>query len=439
MIVDFLKNVLLVIGDILRDAFFYFLHFITFTPFSLDYGDKSIYYDHANWINFCMVLFFVLELLNFSVAYLFKLYIKKKSPIYRDIQKVNNDYPFYDTPKHMIYRKQLSKSVTFADYAIDKYAKEQFRDKGSPLSRDFEAATLNRFQLNSYVYALTKIKHPTCTSDWPPLLKRLFEGYEKEIYTRALSYPNINPTYCVIIRLDTPGGRIHRKKDSWCDQAYMEKLYKIAHNIPITTPMSTIEALLWQEEPGEVPEGANDYAYMGNRHRRGQAYYQTGSQQSNSAISPRMRYEVLTRDNHCCIRCGKTAADGATLDVYFKIPLAKGGRPIKSNLCTLCESCAMEMNVPRKTAKVRRVQYVSDEFKKEQRARMTPKYKESIKRRDGYRCQICGKGLQDGVKLEVDHIKPVALGGTSDPGNLRTLCWECNHGKGAMYDPDGLN
>jgi hypothetical protein len=35
------------------------------------------------------------------------------------------------------------------------------------------------------------------------------------------------------------------------------------------------------------------------------------------------------------------------------------------------------------------------------------------------------------VKLHVDHVTPVALGGTDDPTNLVTACAECNGGKAA--------
>ena len=51
--------------------------------------------------------------------------------------------------------------------------------------------------------------------------------------------------------------------------------------------------------------------------------------------------------------------------------------------------------------------------------------------RDGYRCQICGRGIKDGVELEVDHIVPRARGGSSDFDNLTTLCFDCNRGKSA--------
>ncbi|MCA0214756.1 MAG: HNH endonuclease [Proteobacteria bacterium] len=51
-------------------------------------------------------------------------------------------------------------------------------------------------------------------------------------------------------------------------------------------------------------------------------------------------------------------------------------------------------------------------------------------KRDGFQCQYCG-AHPPGVLLHVDHIHPVALGGTNDPDNLVTACEPCNLGKGA--------
>lgn len=41
---------------------------------------------------------------------------------------------------------------------------------------------------------------------------------------------------------------------------------------------------------------------------------------------------------------------------------------------------------------------------------------------------------RDGVKLHVDHIKPVSRGGKSVMDNLQTLCEDCNCGKGNKYE-----
>jgi hypothetical protein len=55
-----------------------------------------------------------------------------------------------------------------------------------------------------------------------------------------------------------------------------------------------------------------------------------------------------------------------------------------------------------------------------------PRVKEEILKRDGYRCVVCGRGIQDGVELVVDHIKPKDKGGTNDISNGQTLCMEHN-------------
>ena len=49
-----------------------------------------------------------------------------------------------------------------------------------------------------------------------------------------------------------------------------------------------------------------------------------------------------------------------------------------------------------------------------------------ILQRDLYQCRIC---KASGVKLEVDHIVPLSLGGSNDMDNLQALCVPCNRGK----------
>lgn len=50
-------------------------------------------------------------------------------------------------------------------------------------------------------------------------------------------------------------------------------------------------------------------------------------------------------------------------------------------------------------------------------------------KRDSFTCQYCGKKAPD-VILHVDHIEPVADGGTNEIVNLITACVDCNLGKG---------
>ena len=59
----------------------------------------------------------------------------------------------------------------------------------------------------------------------------------------------------------------------------------------------------------------------------------------------------------------------------------------------------------------------------------TQAQKESILKRGGYKCAVCGRGEKDGVTLHVDHIKPKDKGGRATLKNGQVLCSEHNFRK----------
>jgi hypothetical protein len=54
-----------------------------------------------------------------------------------------------------------------------------------------------------------------------------------------------------------------------------------------------------------------------------------------------------------------------------------------------------------------------------------------VLRRDSHTCRYCGAQAPD-VKLTVDHVIPVTLGGGDEPKNLVTACADCNAGKSSI-------
>ncbi|GFE20126.1 hypothetical protein Sliba_05790 [Streptomyces nigrescens] len=56
------------------------------------------------------------------------------------------------------------------------------------------------------------------------------------------------------------------------------------------------------------------------------------------AVSKRLRYEILRRDNHTCRYCGATAPD-APLRIDHVTPVALGGADTPDNLVTACQDC----------------------------------------------------------------------------------------------------
>lgn len=64
------------------------------------------------------------------------------------------------------------------------------------------------------------------------------------------------------------------------------------------------------------------------------------------------------------------------------------------------------------------------------RDKIKPSLRWKILKRDNFTCTKCGRKSPQ-VRLEVDHIIPLAKGGTNTDKNLATLCNWCNSGKGA--------
>lgn len=66
---------------------------------------------------------------------------------------------------------------------------------------------------------------------------------------------------------------------------------------------------------------------------------------------------------------------------------------------------------------------------------VTKRVRYEVLRRDNHACRYCGGAAPD-VVLTVDHVIPVALGGSDDPSNLVAACRDCNSGK-TSTSPDG--
>jgi 5-methylcytosine-specific restriction endonuclease McrA len=75
-----------------------------------------------------------------------------------------------------------------------------------------------------------------------------------------------------------------------------------------------------------------------------------------------------------------------------------------------------------------------------ERRKLTTKLRWAVLQRDDFKCLKCGAdaATSPSVRLDVDHIVPVARGGKTVAENLRTLCNLCNNGKGVSLTPPAL-
>ena len=62
--------------------------------------------------------------------------------------------------------------------------------------------------------------------------------------------------------------------------------------------------------------------------------------------------------------------------------------------------------------------------------RIAHRVRPMIFKRDGKRCRHCGADGDD-VRFHIDHVIPIARGGTNEPDNLQVLCQPCNQRKWA--------
>ena len=75
---------------------------------------------------------------------------------------------------------------------------------------------------------------------------------------------------------------------------------------------------------------------------------------------------------------------------------------------------------------------ISEEEIIEDNRRSTEDYRLALLSRDNKKCRCCGRELGKGIKLEIDHIVPVKMGGQTTLENLQILCKTCNMEKGVQ-------
>ena len=125
-------------------------------------------------------------------------------------------------------------------------------------------------------------------------------------------------------------------------------------------------------------------------------------------------------------RLGFANVDESVLTIEYKFSYtSSGGMAQRSFAVPMTEETIAEL------IKALESKLTAKAFAKEQRALMTKKLREFIKKRDNFTCCNCGNSTQvePNLLLEIDHIIPVSKGGRTEEDNLQTLCWKCNREK----------
>lgn len=125
-------------------------------------------------------------------------------------------------------------------------------------------------------------------------------------------------------------------------------------------------------------------------------------------------------------RLGFANIDESLFAVEYKFVYTSGGGMAQRSF-----TIPMTEETIIKLIKVLESKLTAGAFAKEQRALMTKKLRDHIKKRDNFTCCNCGNSTyaEPNLLLEIDHIIPVAKGGCTVEDNLQTLCWKCNRAK----------
>lgn len=220
--------------------------------------------------------------------------ISETSEAYRTVLLLNEKYKFEELQHEYEYTDWVDSKAKFDKYDFSKFLElvmvNEFEDIYEELI--FRAAD-NATKYKNYIDEFSQIKYSTSESV-------SYQKIERKMCEIRKANPVIEPRIKCCVRYVSPAGR-----NSYYDYVvYGEK---------------------------EIDEQVD--IYLDRLKKQESAQYQ------RTLMSPKLRYEILRRDNFKCVICGRSADDGITLHVDHIMPVSKGGKTVESNLRTLCADC----------------------------------------------------------------------------------------------------
>ena len=168
----------------------------------------------------------------------------------------------------------------------------------------------------------------------------------------------------------------------------------------------------------------------------------------------------------CSLTCAQNKGKSCSLVIYTgprhrntktnKNPIPKRSGTLKSGQCRACASWFITFNMDvtcsakcqrywkkRSPAALEQKRMSRDRRRARKRdAFVAPVWRKKVYAADGYRCHLCNRKCKDKFSYlpnsqvphplspTLDHVIPLAKGGTHEPSNCRTACYECNNRKG---------
>ena len=131
---------------------------------------------------------------------------------------------------------------------------------------------------------------------------------------------------------------------------------------------------------------------------------------------------VQYAQKRCSYRCGYMAQNAK--------------KPLKPRLVQECQRCGADLSHKKSHAIYcsKTCKSMDHTFRHRGKTRIEGvARRRAIIERDGSTCYLCCKQVPSS-EIELDHLIPVAQGGTSEPENVAVTCRSCNRSRGASMD-----
>lgn len=115
--------------------------------------------------------------------------------------------------------------------------------------------------------------------------------------------------------------------------AIVEALKPFIFFVAVLWGIETIVAMLIKDHKQAKRKRVREKRCLGYQDRH------MANDAEHAKVTRAMRYDVLSRDDFHCVRCGRGREDGVKLHVDHIVPVSRGGESVMSNLQTLCEDC----------------------------------------------------------------------------------------------------
>lgn len=227
--------------------------------------------------------------------------VSDSSPRCNALRQLNNMYQFSNIPPILRYdihltTKQKYDHFNLEDFFID-VAHENFYEIDSTIWYASENERLYR----GYLAHLKNLPGPAA----PQLSKEngvpheKYLVFESELYDSLLIHPVCDTLIICTKYYTSPQGRNHYKEE----RPFTQSDFHTSH-----------------------------IQYIDREEQRNTVQYQ------RSLMTPKLRYQILQRDNFRCVLCGRDQSS-SPLEVDHIQPVSKGGKTEPHNLRTLCRDC----------------------------------------------------------------------------------------------------